>query len=29
LRGVEKLPAEGTTEILELSDAGIDDTPME
>ena len=28
LRGVEKLPAEGTTEILELSDAGIDDTPM-
>lgn len=29
LRGVEKLPAEGTTEILEFSDAGIDDTPME
>ena len=29
LRGVEKLPAEGTTEILELSNAGIDDTPME
>lgn len=28
LRGVEKLPAEGTTEILELSDEGIDDTPM-
>lgn len=29
LRGVEKLPAEGTTEILEFSDEGIDDTPME
>jgi len=29
LRGVEKLPAEGTTEILELSNADIDDTPME
>jgi DNA recombination protein RmuC len=29
LRGVEKLPAEGTTEILELSNAGIDDTPIE
>jgi len=28
LRGVEKLPAEGTTEILELSDEGIDDTSM-
>ncbi len=28
LRGVEKLPAEGTTEILELSDEGIDDTPI-
>ena len=29
LRGVEKLPAEGITEVLELSDAGIDDPPTE
>jgi DNA recombination protein RmuC len=28
LRGVEELPAEGTTELLELSDTGIDDPPM-
>ena len=29
LRAVEELPAEATTEVLELPDSGIDDTPME
>jgi len=29
LRAVEELPAEGTTEVLELSDTGIEDTAME